>query len=61
MSYWSSWHDFLAMGGYAGFVWGSYAVTALALAAEVFWVSGRRRAALARAAIARELREREAS
>ena len=61
MSYWSNWQDFLAMGGYAAFVWGSYAVTALVLAAEVSWVAGRRRAALARAALARQLRESEAS
>jgi len=58
---WSSWQDFWAMGGYAAFVWGSYAVTAAALMAEVTWVSGRRRAALERAAIARQLRESEGS
>jgi len=56
---WSSWQEFWAMGGYATFVWGSYAVTAVALAAEVAWVAGRRRAALARAAIARQMREGE--
>ena len=33
---WNSWQDFLAMGGYAVYVWGSYGVTAAALAIE--WV-----------------------
>jgi len=56
---WTSWQDFWAMGGYATFVWGSYAVTAAALVAEAVWVAGRRRAALARAALARELRAAE--
>jgi heme exporter protein D len=32
---WSSVSAFLEMGGYAGFVWGSYGVTALCIAAEV--------------------------
>ena len=32
---WSSVAAFLAMGGYAGFVWGSYGVTALCIAIEV--------------------------
>jgi heme exporter protein D len=40
--------EFLAMGGYAAFVWPSYALTALTLGA-LAWVSGRARAA-ARAA-----------
>ena len=56
---WTSWQDFWAMGGYATFVWSSYAVTAAALVAEAVWVAGRRRAALARAALARELRAAE--
>ena len=32
---WGSAGEFLAMGGYALYVWGSYAVTALLLALEV--------------------------
>jgi heme exporter protein D len=35
MIYWKSWQDFFAMGGYGLYVWGSYAVTLLVLAAEV--------------------------
>ena len=35
MFYWSSFSDFLQMGGYALFVWGSYLVTILALVIEI--------------------------
>ncbi len=35
MFYWSSFSDFLQMGGYAFFVWGSYLVTILALVIEI--------------------------
>lgn len=41
--------DFLAMGGYALYVWGSYGVAALALVAEVLIVRRRRRTLLRRA------------
>jgi len=43
--HWSSWSEFFAMGGYAGFVWGSYGVTAAAFAIEVVLVRGRRKRA----------------
>jgi heme exporter protein D len=33
---WESWSQFLAMGGYAVYVWGSVGVTALLLAIEVW-------------------------
>jgi heme exporter protein D len=42
--YWSSWSDFLAMGGYGGYVWGSFGVAALALAIELLSLRARRRA-----------------
>jgi heme exporter protein D len=42
---WGSWDAFWAMGGYGLYVWGSYAVTALLMAAEVVQVRRRRRAA----------------
>lgn len=32
---WQSWSEFLAMGGYALYVWGSYAVTVVVLVAEI--------------------------
>lgn len=43
---WSSWSDFAAMGGYAGFVWGSFGVTAVVVVIEAFAVRARRRAAI---------------
>ena len=33
---WGSLDNFLAMGGYGFYVWGSYAMTALCIAIEVF-------------------------
>ncbi len=41
---WSSWSDFIAMGGYGLYVWGSFGVTALAIAAEIWSVAARRKA-----------------
>ncbi|MBU6272762.1 MAG: heme exporter protein CcmD [Betaproteobacteria bacterium] len=41
--------DFLHMGGYGWFVWGSYGVAALALALELVALRQRRRNALAQA------------
>ena len=43
---WTSWNDFFAMGGYALYVWGSYAVTFALIAVEVVLVRRRRRVAL---------------
>jgi len=40
---WGSVSAFLAMGGYAGFVWGSYGVTVLCIAAEVMLLMARER------------------
>jgi len=39
---WHSLSDFLAMGGYALYVWGSFGVTALALAVEPLLIRKRR-------------------
>jgi len=41
--------EFFAMGGYAWYVWGSYGITALVVAAEVVAVMARRRRARAEA------------
>ncbi len=41
---WNSWSDFVAMGGYGLYVWGSFGVTAAVLAAEIWAVAARRRA-----------------
>lgn len=43
---WASWSDFWAMGGYAAYVWGSYAVTLALIVLEVVTLKLRRRAAL---------------
>lgn len=40
---WSSPGEFFAMGGYAFYVWGSYAVTAVCIAAELWWLLRRSR------------------
>jgi heme exporter protein D len=44
MFYWSSFSDFLQMGGYAPFVWGSYLVTILALVIEIALLRSRNKA-----------------
>ncbi|HZX31133.1 MAG TPA: heme exporter protein CcmD [Rhodocyclaceae bacterium] len=40
--YWNSLSDFIAMGGYAGYVWGSFGVTALIMAVEPIFVARRK-------------------
>jgi len=47
---WASWSDFFAMGGYAFYVWGSYAVTAVLMMGEVIIVFRRHHTTLARLA-----------
>jgi heme exporter protein D len=44
---WQSLEHFFSMGGYGFYVWGSYAVAAAVLAAEVWSLRRRRRTALA--------------
>jgi len=44
---WGSAAEFFAMGGYAPFVWGSFAVAALCMSIEPLLVGARRRRALA--------------
>ena len=43
---WGGVSAFLAMGGYAGFVWGSYGVTAACMVIEIALLVARHRAAL---------------
>ena len=45
---WGSWSEFWTMGGYGLYVWGSYAVTAIAIAIELALLRARRRGALER-------------
>jgi heme exporter protein D len=42
---WQSWSEFWSMGGYGFYVWGSYAVTLVLIAAEIARVRARRSAA----------------
>jgi heme exporter protein D len=46
---WGNLDNFLAMGGYGLYVWGSYGVTLVLIAAELILLARRRRAALERA------------
>ena len=41
---WSNWTEFIAMGGYGLYVWGSFGVTALVMTAEVVSLRARRKA-----------------
>ncbi len=47
---WNSAAEFFAMGGYALYVWGAYAVTAVLVAVEAVVLARRERAARRRAA-----------
>jgi heme exporter protein D len=51
---WGSTAEFLAMGGYGFFVWGSFAVAAACIAGELLLVRARMRQALEQARAARE-------
>ncbi len=48
---WGSLENFLAMGGYAFYVWGSYLVTLGLVIAELVLLALRKRSALARARV----------
>lgn len=43
MMHWNSTGEFFAMGGYGFYVWGSYGLTALCLAGELWLLRSRRR------------------
>lgn len=55
---WGSFAEFIAMGGYGGYVWGSVLVTGGALALELVLLSRRKRAALGAAALSARLASR---
>ena len=44
--HWNSFDDFIHMGGYGLYVWGSYALTLAVLVAEPLMAAARRRRAL---------------
>lgn len=48
MIYWNSFSDFVAMGGYAGYVWGSFGVTAFVMVVEPIVVSRNRSSVIKR-------------
>ena len=52
---WHSLDEFLAMGGYAFYVWGSFGAAAAALAIEAVLLRARRRQALRQAALPEDL------
>jgi len=54
---WSSWSDFIAMGGYAYFVWIAYGVTALLVVVEIAWIGRERQQSLAQALTQRKIRQ----
>ena len=55
----SSFSDFWSMGGYGLYVWGSFGVTALLMAAEAFWTRRGRQNALSH--VLAELRATDAN
>jgi len=54
MIYWNSFSDFLAMGGYGLYVWGSFGLTALIMIVEPIVVARNRKTTIAR--LKRQLR-----
>ncbi len=54
MIHWNSFSDFLAMGGYGLYVWGSFGVTVLIMAIEPIVVARNRKTTIAR--LKRQLR-----
>ncbi len=48
MIYWNSFSDFIAMGGYGVYVWGSFGVTALIMAIEPILASRNQKSTIAR-------------
>ena len=54
MIHWNSFSDFIAMGGYGLYVWGSFGATALIMAVEPIMVARNRKATIAR--LKRQLR-----
>ena len=48
MIYWNSFADFLAMGGYGLYVWGSFGATVLIMAVEPIVVARNRKTTIAR-------------
>lgn len=43
---WSNWSEFLSMGGYGVYVWGSYGMTLICVVGELVLLRNRRRTSL---------------
>jgi heme exporter protein D len=54
MIHWNSFGDFIAMGGYGLYVWGSFGITALIMIVEPILVARNRKSTIAR--LKRQLR-----
>ena len=52
---WNSFSEFISMGGYGFFVWGSYGVAFLLLAAEIIMLRSRKRRVIEQTAVRRQL------
>ncbi|HEX5702244.1 MAG TPA: heme exporter protein CcmD [Pyrinomonadaceae bacterium] len=55
---WNSLSEFINMGGYGFFVWGSYGVTFILLAAELIMLRARKKRLSEKAALRRKLETR---
>ena len=55
---WNSFSEFINMGGYGFFVWGSYGVTFILLAAELIMLRARKKRLSEKAALRRKLETR---
>ncbi|MFY9621467.1 MAG: heme exporter protein CcmD [Pyrinomonadaceae bacterium] len=55
---WNSFSEFISMGGYGFFVWGSYGVTFVLLAAELIVLRSRKKRLSEKAALRRKLETR---
>ena len=56
---WNSLSEFISMGGYGFFVWGSYGVTFVLLAAELIMLRGRKKRLTEQAALRHKLETRD--
>lgn len=55
---WNSFSEFISMGGYGFYVWGSYGVTFILLAAELIMLRARKRRLSEKVALRRKLETR---
>ena len=55
---WNSFSEFISMGGYGFYVWGSYGVTLVLLAAELIMLRARKKRLTEQAALRRKLETR---